>query len=94
MIDCRPVSTTISGRVFLTPCPLTFPLEAFCLENIAVQETSLGMSWYIFLLKGACLSRRLLKVLKYLWLRRLAVLDGHLMRSDCRISVLISETFN
>ena len=49
MVDCSPVSATITGRVFTTPCPLIFPLESFCFEDVTVHETSIGMSRYIFL---------------------------------------------
>ena len=34
------------------PCPLIFPLELFCLEDVTVHETSLDMSRYIFLLNS------------------------------------------
>ena len=34
----------------MTSCPLIFPVESFCLEDVTVHETSLGMSYYIFLL--------------------------------------------
>ena len=34
----------------MAPCPLIFPLESFCLEDVTVHEASLGMSLYIFLL--------------------------------------------
>ena len=32
----------------MMPCPLIFPLELFCFEDVTVHETSLGMSRYIF----------------------------------------------
>ena len=31
----------------MTPCPLIFPLESFCFEDVTVHETSLGMSLYL-----------------------------------------------
>ena len=34
----------------MTPCPFIFPFESFCLEDVPVHETSLGMPRYIFLL--------------------------------------------
>ena len=40
------------------------PLENLCLEDIAVHDPRLRMSWYVFFLIRACLSSRLLKVLK------------------------------
>ena len=33
----------------MASCPFIFPLESFCLEDVTVHETSLGMSWNIFL---------------------------------------------
>ena len=33
----------------MAPFPFIFPLESFCLEDVTVHETSLGMSWNIFL---------------------------------------------
>ena len=34
----------------MAPCPFIFPLGWFCLEDVTVHETSLGMSRKIFLL--------------------------------------------
>ena len=61
MIDRSPVSTTITGSVFTAPCPFIFPLESFCLEDVTIHETSLGMSRNIFLLHCGVF----VKVLKY-----------------------------
>ena len=40
----------VMAGVFTAPCPFIFPLESFCLEDVTVHETSLGMSQNIFLL--------------------------------------------
>ena len=53
MIDCSPVS-------------LIFPLESFCLEDVTVHETSLGMSQYIFLLDWGALVKQASKGIKVL----------------------------
>ena len=34
----------------MAPCPFIFPLESFCLKDVTIHETSLGMSRNIFLL--------------------------------------------
>ena len=39
----------------MVPCPLVFPFESFCLEDVTVHKTSLGMSRYIFLLDWSVL---------------------------------------
>ena len=48
------------------PCPLIFPLELFCLEDVTVHETSLGMSPYIFLLDWGLLIKEASQSIKVL----------------------------
>ena len=43
VIDCSPISTTISGRGFMVLCPLIFPLELLSFENVAVHKPNLTM---------------------------------------------------
>ena len=75
------------------PCPLIFPLELFCFEDVTVHETSLGISQYIFLHDWGMLFKKASQSIKVLMTEKTAVLYGHLMRSEFRISILKSEVF-
>ena len=46
------------------PCPLIFPLESFCFEDVTVHETSLGMSQYIFLHNWGMLVKKVSQSIK------------------------------
>ena len=67
----------------MMPCPLMFPLESFCLEDVTVHETSLGMSRYIFLLDWGIKVLMTENTGSFVWA----------MRSDFRISILKSKIF-
>ena len=47
-------------------CPLIFPLESFCFEDVTVHETSLSMSRYIFLLDWGILVKEASQGIKVL----------------------------
>ena len=66
VVDYSLVSAMITGLVFTMPCPLIFPLESFCLEDVTVHETSLDMSWYIFLLDWGVLVKEASQSIKVL----------------------------
>ena len=66
MIDCSPISATITGRVFTMPFQLILPLESFCFEAVTVHETSFDMSWYIFLLDWGLLVKEASQGIKLL----------------------------
>ena len=70
MIDCSAVSAAITGCVFMAPCLLIFSLELFCLEDVTVHETSLGMSRYIFLLNWGVLVKEASQDIKVLMTER------------------------
>ena len=50
----------------MAPCLLIFPLESFCLEDVTVHGTSLGMSRYIFLLDWGVLIKEASQGIKVL----------------------------
>ena len=62
----------------MTPCPLIFPLESFCLEDVTVHETSLGMSQYIFLHNWGMLVKKASQSIKVL----MAEKTGHFVRAS------------
>ena len=71
------------------PCPLIFPLESFCFEDVTDHETSLGMTRYIFLHDWGMLVKKASQSIKVLMTEK----TGSLMRLDFRISILKSEIF-
>ena len=52
------------------PCPLIFPLESFCLEDVTVHETSLNMSRHIFLLDWGMLVKEASQSIKVLMIEK------------------------
>ena len=52
------------------PCPLIFPLESFCFEDVTVHETSLGMSRYIFLHDWGVLVKKASQSIKVLMTKK------------------------
>ena len=46
--------------------PLIFPLESFCIEDVTVHKTSLGMSRYIYLLDWGMLIKEASQSIKVL----------------------------
>ena len=69
-INYSPISATISGRVFTVPCPLVFPLESFCLEDVAVHVPSLAMSRYVFPLDWGVLVKEASQGIKILMTKK------------------------